>query len=354
MSSTQEKNSKKRDSLVGTCLAGRYDIVERIGAGGMGAVYRATQVGVGRSVALKVIRPEHARNERVIKRFFREVRATAKIEHVNTVRLYDFGEADTGQIFLAMEHLEGRTIKNLVSSGERLSPERIAMIGAQMARGLGAAHAEGIVHRDLKPGNVMVCQQGGNEVVKVLDFGIAAFTQPSDRLESEKLTVSGMVMGTPEFMAPEQVTPGPIDHRCDLYALGCVLYLLTTGRVPHKGTTAVAVMYAHVRDEPKLPSERRHDVPDWLDDVIMKLLAKAPDARFQDAAEVVAALEQAVGLTLEQTGVPLPPRVAHEEPKSAGGMLDGQAAPLLAVMLALGLALGAAVGAVVAVLMLGR
>ncbi len=332
----------------------KYLIDRRIGMGGMGAVYEATQVAAGRKVALKVIRPEHASNEKVIKRFMREMKATAKIEHPNTVRLYDFGTAETGEIYLAVEYLSGKTLNAALRKGP-FPAERVAYVGAQIARGLAAAHAEGIIHRDLKPPNIMLSEQYGHpDRVKVLDFGIAHFSNPEDDVEREKLTQTGMVMGTPEFMAPEQVTPGPVDARADLYALGCVMFLMATGKVPFSGGTAVNIMFAHVNDAPRTPSDLNSSVPEWLDDIILKLLEKSPRRRYQSGAAVVDALEAGSGVKSDSTDTPPLPRT--EAPllnrPTPGTGVAGLTFGVLVGVLAIAVMLGAAIGGLVAVAML--
>ncbi len=345
---------RQAEDLVGSTVEGKYQVTKRIGAGGMGAVYEATQLGVDRKVALKVIRPEHAKNDKVVKRFMREMKATARIEHPNTVRLYDFGKTEGGLIYLAVEFLSGTTLNRELKNKGRFPPERVAIVGAQIARGLAAAHAEGIIHRDLKPPNIMLTEQyGSTDRVKVLDFGIAHFADPSDDDERERLTQSGMVMGTPEFMAPEQVTPGPVDARADLYALGCVLFLMATGEVPFGGSTAVNVMFSHVNDAPRTPSEIDPDIPRWLDDIILKLLEKNPRRRFQEAAEIVEALEEGAGIDVTTDTPPLP-RIDNPAvvPRDTENTVAGFTMTIIAGAVAIALVLGAAIGAIVALVMM--
>lgn len=331
----------QNDVLIGEVVAGRYEVLERIGAGGMGAVYRALQRDVGRMVALKVLRNEHAKNDRIIKRFLREIRATARIESPNTVRLYDYGVAEDGTVHLAMELLRGRTLAQVLRASGPLAIPQLVSWGAQIARGLAAAHAGGILHRDLKPANIMITDPGdGSELIKVLDFGIASFVDPADDAERERLTQSGMVMGTPEFMAPEQVTPGPLDERCDVYALGVVLYLMATGRTPFSGGTAVSVMFAHVNEAPKPPSDHRAELPRWLDDVILTCLEKSPSRRYRNANELALALER------EGRGASGPPTGAQRGPNAATGAQAGVSSrQMMLGMLVIGVLSGALVGA---------
>jgi len=285
------------DAILNQVIADKYRVERVLGSGGMGRVYAATQLDVGRSVALKVLHPELAPNPLVVKRFLRESKATARIEHPNTVRLYDFGEDAAGRIFLAMELVEGRTLSDELRATGPLPIDRLVRIGGQIAAGLAAAHAEGVVHRDLKPSNLMLCTRHDlRDHVKVLDFGIAHFADPSDTGDGERLTQTGMVMGTPEFMAPEQVVPGPVDARADLYALGCVLFLLSTGRVPFRGKSAVSTMYAHVTDPAPSPRSLRADLPLWFDALVLQLLEKSPGQRPDSALAVIEALEHGASL----------------------------------------------------------
>jgi len=358
--------------MVGTVVAGRYRLEERIGIGGMGVVYRATQIDADRIVALKILHAQHAVNQRIVKRFLIEMRATARIEHPNTVRLYDFGHTPEGHIFLAMEYLVGVTLSaEMRRLRGPMAPVRVAMLGSQVARGLAAAHAEGIIHRDLKPPNIMICQKYGHrDMIKLLDFGIARFSAPDDTGEpghtagtddvADRLTSPGMVVGTVHFMAPEQIEGRPMDHRVDLYALGCVLFYMATNQAPFHGSTNVAVMFAQVNTQPAVPSSINPDVPPWLDDAILRLLQKDQAKRFQTAADLVVALEEGAGIFSATTDLPPPPRAAaptdvllqeraYGPPGSSVGARPSSHAVDYRVF-AIGIGVGAVIGALTAAL----
>ncbi len=277
----------KPDALIGRVFAGRYTIESKLGAGGFGSVYRARQHSVDRLVALKVIRGHLADDPGIVKRFHREMKATARIEHPNTIRVYDFGHTDDGELFLAMELLDGDTLTGALKKAGPMPAQRVAAIGAQIAEALNAAHSEGIVHRDLKPDNVILMDRYGRaDQVKVLDFGIARFSEKSP--DAESLTATGMIMGTPSYMSPEQVTGKNIDHRSDLYALGIVLFRLVTGKVPFTGDTPVQVIFKHVHDPAPAPSQvLGRTVAPWLEALICDLLHKDPSKRPQTARQVV-------------------------------------------------------------------
>ncbi len=350
------------DPLIGVVVADRYKVERKLGSGGMGTVYKATQIEADRKVALKVLHAEQAREERIVKRFMIEMRATARIEHPNTVRLYDFGHTRDDTIFLAMEYLDGVTLSQEMRRLDGpMDCQRVALLGAQIARGLAAAHAEGIIHRDLKPPNIMLCKKyGRNDLIKVLDFGIARFAAaPADQDTAEALTSPGMVVGTVYFMAPEQMEGRPIDHRVDLYSLGCVLFYMATGQAPFDGPSTMAVMYAQVNNAPKVPSSLNAFIPPWLDDAILRLLEKDPARRYQSAAEVVVALEQGAGVFSRLTDAPPLPRRAAPTEELLGETTSVRAAPPMLSgvtvdprMMAVVAVIGSVVGAMAAVLTL--
>ena len=263
-------------------LAGRYVLESPIGRGGMGEVWRGTDTVLGRQVAIKTIDLRAVHDESGAARFEREARATAGINHPGIVTVHDSGvEDDTA--FLVMELLSGPSLAERLREGP-LPVAEVVSIGEQVARALDAAHARGLVHRDVKPGNIAYADDGR---VRVLDFGI---TQLGDTPGSQALTATHTVMGTAEYLSPEQAMGGRVDGRADLYALGCVLYALLVGHAPFRGATPVATMMMHANDPVPDVRDLRPDTPDWLADVVSGLLAKDPDARPTGAAAVAAAL----------------------------------------------------------------
>jgi serine/threonine-protein kinase len=273
-------------NLVGRTL-GRFEILAELGWGGMAVVYKARQTAPNRIVALKVALPELSRNPQYLARFHQEADSAAALEHPHIVPIYAVDEVD-GIHFIAMKYIAGQTLKGLVEQQGALSPQQVAAILEQIAGALDYAHRCGIVHRDIKPSNMMV-EQGG--WVYLTDFGLAR------GMTTRGLTQSGMLMGTPEYMSPEQaegqVEVGPAS---DIYALGVVVYELLTGAMPFDGETSQAVLVARLQREPRPPREYRADLPLPVEDVVMRALARRPEARFATAGEMARALKHAAGL----------------------------------------------------------
>ncbi|MCO4762421.1 MAG: protein kinase [Myxococcales bacterium] len=293
----------EHDPLLGTVFAERYRIERRLGAGGMGCVYAATQLSMSREVALKVLNPELSDSDSAVKRFVREMKASTKVEHPNTIRVYDFGKSDEGRLFLAMELLPGQTLHQALRTAGALPTARLLRIAEQIARALSAAHAEGIVHRDLKPENVMLIDKyGERDQVRVLDFGIARFAEGGVDNSEPALTRTGTLIGTPLYMSPEQALGKPVDHRSDLYSLGVLLYQMATGVVPFTAETPIRVLFMHANDMPKPPSAIASGrLPKRLETLILKLLEKSPDQRYADATAVIDALRKVTeGNTLHE------------------------------------------------------
>ena len=282
------QREQARDPLIGRALDGRWVIEEKLGEGGMGAVYRGHQKSVSRTVAIKTLRPQLVDSDEFVDRFFREARIAATISHPNSVTILDYGESEDGTLYLAMEFLEGQLLTDRIEEGSS-SIRQVLEIGVQVASALTAAHANNIVHRDLKPDNIFLLDvPGGATFVKVLDFGIAKMLD-----SNTQVTKTGMIFGTPEYMSPEQCRGGKIDGRADLYSLGCIMYELVGGRTPFRGTTPMAVLMAHVNEAaPALvPDGTAAQVPAEIENVIMRLLEKDPEHRFADAAELRHILE---------------------------------------------------------------
>lgn len=267
------------DELVGKSF-GPYRVLDKIGEGGMAVVYRAYQESLGRYAAIKVLRAELARDEEFVARFRREALAVAQLNHPNILNVYDAGVAN-GVYYMAMGFMDGGSLKDLIAQGP-VDPAYAASIGAQLADALDYAHKQGIVHRDVKPSNVLMTRDGRPMLT---DFGIAKALY-----ESAALTRTGISIGTPEYMAPEQIQGQPVDGRTDIYALGIVLYEMVTGWAPFSTPTPVATLYKQVNEPPPPLHQVNVNVPDWLEGVVGKALAKRPEGRYQQASELAAAL----------------------------------------------------------------
>lgn len=257
-------------------LAGRYRIEAAVGEGGMAKVFRAQDDVLGRTVAVKVLAPEFARDGQFVQRFRREAQSAAALNHPNVVSVFDTG-SDGPVHYIVMEFVEGRTLRDVLAGDGRLHPRRAAEIAESMCRALAGAHQQGLVHRDVKPGNVMLTPSGE---VKVMDFGIARVTT------GEALTQTATVLGTASYFSPEQAKGEPVDARSDVYSAGCVLYEMLTGQPPFSGDSPVSIAYKHVREDPELPSRLNRDVSPGLDAVVMKAMAKNPANRYQTATEM--------------------------------------------------------------------
>jgi serine/threonine-protein kinase len=289
----------------GAIVAERYQIDALLGEGGMGVVYRASHVHMRKWVALKVLLPEWTSTPEVVARFEREAVVAGTINHPNVATATDFGRLGDGSFFLVLEYVEGRTLRKELEAGA-LEPARALHILRGIVRGVAAAHAVGIVHRDLKPENVMLVDRDGDrDYVKVLDFGIAKLgaSAPS----GAALTNVGAILGTPDYMAPEQALGGTVDARADLYAIGVMLYELLTGEPPFKGG-AVTLLRQHILDAvPELPAPVSSRVPPGLQALVTRLMQKEPSARLASANDLVAAIDEA--LRDLRGGVPVAPAV---------------------------------------------
>jgi serine/threonine-protein kinase len=268
-------------SLVGREIAGRYRILTKLGEGGMGAVYRAEQLSLKRVVALKVLRPDLVADPQLLRRFNAEAELVGQLHHPNTVSTYDFGTDDDGSLFIAMEFIDGRSLRQALVAEAPFAPVRALTVAAQITASIAEAHALNIVHRDLKPDNVILQTRGRrHDVVRVLDFGIAKLRDDS-RAAQAFVTAVGDLLGTPHYMSPEQIRGEAIDGRTDIYSLGCVLYEMLTGRMPFEGANVTAIISKHLLDLPVAPSQRRPDLglASVLDDLVLAALAKDPAAR---------------------------------------------------------------------------
>src|SRR5580698_9219100 len=272
-------------------IIGQYRIVRKIGAGGMGAVYLAEHTLVGRRAAIKVLLPELSVRRGIVTRFFNEARAMTAIPDPGIVQMFDVGFHTDGSAYIVMELLEGETLERRRKRLSRLHLVDALRITRQVAGSLATAHDRGVIHRDLKPDNIFIVRDGeaiGGERPKVLDFGIAKLSGDDERHR----TMTGAMMGTPVYMSPEQCRgAGHVDHRSDIYSLGCVLFYLVAGRPPFDRHGIGELISAHMNDAPPQPSELYDALPDSLDELVLRCLAKQPDARFQTMLELQAACD---------------------------------------------------------------
>jgi serine/threonine-protein kinase len=279
-----------RQEVVEARKLGQYLLKERLGAGGMGEVFLAEHVLLRRPCAIKLIRPEQAGDPKNLLRFEREVRTTATLTHPNTVQIFDYGHAEDGTFYYVMEYLPGLTLHQLVREHGPLPPARAVHFLRQVCGALREAHGVGLIHRDVKPSNVMVCERGGlHDVVKLLDFGLVLVSGADP--DGERLTQEGAVTGTPAYMSPEQAAGGEdLDARSDVYSVGCLAYFLLTGQSPFAGRPAGRMLAAHVYEPPAPLTGRRPDVPEGLQTVVLRCLAKEPAQRFASAEGLDGAL----------------------------------------------------------------
>jgi eukaryotic-like serine/threonine-protein kinase len=289
----------EQKSLIGEVVGGRYRIVGLIGEGGMGVVYKAEQkLGSAiRPVAVKTLHAELSRDSAVTARFHREVGTVAQLEHPNTVKVYDFGSTSDGTLYIAMEFLDGHALSKIIETERALPLDRIAKIVHQIAGSLEEAHRGGIIHRDLKPENVLLVGRAGErDVVKLVDFGIAARTESADRAKEQKLTQQGTVLGTPPYMSPEQFTGKALDVRSDIYSLGVMVYEMLTGELPFEANTAWEWATAHMTAQPRdfAATSAGSAVPKAVRDVVLKAMAKDPAQRQASATEFDRQLADAI------------------------------------------------------------
>jgi eukaryotic-like serine/threonine-protein kinase len=310
------RSSSPGSDLVGQVVADRYHVVKKLGEGGMGQVYLAEHVKMGRRSAIKVLSPTMMHDPEAVARFNREAANASRISHPNVCAIYDFGETPDGLIYLAMEFIEGEPLTDRLEQDHVLPPAQAVGIGLQVADALQAAHDLGIVHRDLKPDNIMLTRgRDGSDVVKVVDFGIAKAVGGHD---TQKVTKTGLVVGTPEFMSPEQLAGDPLDGRSDLYALGLVLFKMLTGKLPFEGSTVQDTMVKRLTDEPTTLADARPDLrfPPGLQATLDAALTRNPIDRYQSAAKFAHDLAAVLGEPRGAAGAPLPPTRADAQAKT--------------------------------------
>ena len=289
----------------GTLLGTRYEIVQMLGEGGMGAVYKAMDRELERMVALKIIRPELAIHEEILARFKQELILARRITHKNVIRIFDLGDAD-GIKFITMEFIEGKDLNSLIKEKGRLSFEECAEIMAQVCTALEAAHSKGVVHRDLKPQNIMVDK---NNRVTVMDFGIAR------TMEQGGMTNTGALIGTPDYMSPEQVMGEKVDARSDLFTMGIIFFQLLIGKLPYSADTVQAAMYKRTREASKIPRDVDPEVPALLSDITAKCMQLDPNLRYQSAAEMQRDIEAWRAGSAKRIDIPLPPPPLPPKPE---------------------------------------
>lgn len=297
------------DPRIGETLVGRYRLERMIGKGGMGRVYLANQHPLNRQVAVKILSPEfQTKDPQFVRRFFLEAATAARLNHPNTITIFDYGETERGELFIAMEHLRGRPLSRVIAADGPMPAERTLHIAMQIARALREAHAKGIIHRDLKPGNIMLLDEGEEpDFAKVLDFGLVKLFTPEDsggRAVVEQLTPApidveltraGMFLGSPKYMSPEQIQNQDLDPRTDVYSLGIIMYQMISGRVPFRGESSVEIIYKHVHAPvpPIHDLNPEADAPPELEEIVRKCLAKKREERFLGMAELLIELKQA-------------------------------------------------------------
>ncbi|MEM9192776.1 MAG: serine/threonine-protein kinase [Myxococcota bacterium] len=315
------------DQYVGKQVAGQFRIVQKIGTGGMGAVYKAEQPEMNRHVAVKILHSKYLARTDLVSRFRREARAMSHLSHPNTARVFLYGQLEDGACYFVMEYLAGRNLAQVVRAEGPMEAERAINIMVQVCGALEEAHQSGIIHRDLKPENIFLTSQGGiNDYPKVLDFGLAKVTERQMRPGSLILTQEGMVFGTPEFMSPEQARGEKLDGRSDIYSLGVILYELMTGKLPFDAKQPMDYINMHI-NEPPMPLSRRspmREFPPGLQETLDRALGKKPEDRFESAAAFGQALRNVVrgkmitgvmrALPSHPPGEPSNPPVVHGHP----------------------------------------
>jgi serine/threonine-protein kinase len=299
---TETAETPKEELTTGSTFAGRYQIIEELGKGGMGKVYKAQDTDLKEKVAIKLLKPEIAADKKTIERFRNELKFARKIRHKNVCQMYDLNKEE-GSHYITMEYVDGKDLKSMIRMMGQLSSGKTISIARQVCEGLEEAHKLGVVHRDLKPQNIMVDEEGN---ARIMDFGIAR------SIKEKGITAAGVMIGTPEYMSPEQVEGKDVDQRSDIYSLGVILYEMVTGRVPFEGDTPFTIGVKHKSEEPTDPKELNTQLPEDLNLVILRCLEKDKEKRYQSAEEVRAELDRI------EEGIPSTEReVPKKKPTSA-------------------------------------
>jgi serine/threonine protein kinase/tetratricopeptide (TPR) repeat protein len=296
ISPTETLQTSVRELTTGSTFAGRYQVIEELGKGGMGKVYKVFDTKIKEKVALKLIRPEIASDKDTVERFSNEIRLARRIGHRNVCKMFDIGEAE-GAHFITMEYVHGEDLKSMIHMSGSLSLGMLLSVGKQVCDGLAEAHSLGVVHRDLKPSNIMIDKNGN---AKIMDFGIAR------SIKEKGITGPHVMIGTPEYMSPEQAEAIDVDHRSDIYSLGIILYEMATSRVPFEGETPLGIAMKHKTEIPKDPKQLNPHIPDDLSRLILKCLEKDKAKRYQNASDVHADLEKI------EKGIPTTERIIPE------------------------------------------
>jgi serine/threonine-protein kinase len=307
---SDDASAAEPDPWLGREVDGRYRVLDCLGSGGMGVVYRVEHLRLGKIAAMKVLSPDTARNREMVQRFRREAQAVSRLNHPNIVQTFDFGQWD-GALYLIMEHVKGENLQVVLLREGALPFPRAARLFAQVCSALTEAHDAGVIHRDLKPENLMVVRRrDGTEHVKVLDFGLAKLREREEA--GAAISADSQVLGTPYYMAPEQVRGEALDPRADIYSLGATLYRVLTGAPPFQAPSPMSVLAKHLTDEVVPPRSRapERELPPEADRIVLRAMAKALQDRYPSAAEVQRDLESALGAGAAQ-GPPPPIPVAR-------------------------------------------
>jgi len=306
-SKTETVQTLKEELNIGSVFAERYQIIEELGKGGMGNVYKALDKEIGEKVALKLLKPEIAADERIIERFRNELKFARKITHKNVCRMFDLSKFERIP-YITMEYVSGEDLKTTLRRVGPLSTGKAVYIAKQVCEGLAEAHKLGVVHRDLKPQNIMIDKKGH---AHIMDFGIAR------SMKTKGVTTSGMMIGTPDYMSPEQVEGKPVDVRADIYALGVILYEMSTGTTPFQGDTALSVAIKHTTEKPRNPREINGQIPIQLSSIILKCMEKDREKRYQDIQELLTELDKI------EKGFPTTDRVLPDKPSTSKELPSG-------------------------------
>ena len=333
-----EPHPATSESLLGRTLAGKYEIVSLLGRGGMGSVYKARQPALKRSVAIKVLGTQHANDKTYVARFKREALAACRLDHPNLMRVLDVGEEPDGLLYMVMELIDGKNLARIIAEGV-IPSARVVDIMSQTLAAVAVAHEAGVLHRDLKPENIMVVRARDDEghdvdLVKVCDFGIAKLVPTESGAQQNEqggtftatLTATGALVGTPEYMSPEQARGDGIDARSDIYALGMILYEMLAGRVPFSSSNSMKVLLQHASEEPPSPLKYNPKADPRLVTVCLQAIEKDRDDRFATAREMRSSLRADRGLPESTVAIPAPPLSSMPPPShgSVSGVVNAR------------------------------